>query len=351
MKIGNNYDFIRLIAASIVIVGHAYPINGLIAPEILGTPLHVYGVIIFFSISGYLIAQSWMNDPDPVRFFMKRGLRIFPALIVVVLLSAFVLGPLVSTLSVSNYFSNGSTYFYLRSMGLYIIYYLPGVFEHAPIANATNGSLWSLPAEFFMYIVTPTLMVLAGRGKSIAFALLTVVAACAAIYIQIGYTGPRLVVYATEVRAAVSMAAYFAMGAFLAVCKKVPLRTEYAVFAFLAYVLAIVLPTGVYRPYIAATVTSVTIPYIFITMGQHSTRLLKSAGRYGDFSYGLYLYAFPIQQVLTLKLPHMPLVTHIGLAFILTIPCAALSWHLIEKKALTFKPRESSRLSPASAIR
>jgi peptidoglycan/LPS O-acetylase OafA/YrhL len=341
MEHTDNFDFLRIVAASVVIVGHAYPINGEPYPSILNTPLSVYGVMFFFSISGYLVSQSWVNDPEPVRFFLKRCLRIFPALVAVVLLSVFVLGPLVTTLSAHEYFTNGSTYFYLRNVALNIIYNLPGVFEHAPIALATNGSLWSLPAECLMYLVTPAVMLIAGRIKPLAFFVLSVCMACAAVYIQVDYKGQRLVMYGTEVRAALAMGAYFAGGALLAVSRSIPLRTEYAVFASFIYVLGAILPTGPYQAYISATLSSLTIPYVWIVAGRHSTQLLNSAGKRGDLSYGLYLYAFPIQQTLRYEFPAMPLIAQIALTFALTIPCAALSWHFIERTALKFKPRSA----------
>jgi peptidoglycan/LPS O-acetylase OafA/YrhL len=327
-----------------VIVGHAFAINGVRQPFFLGVPLAAYGVIIFFSISGYLVSTSWLNDPNPARFFAKRSLRIFPGLIAVVLFSAFVLGPVASTLGASDYFANLDTYRYLRNIFLYVIYYLPGVFEHSPIANATNGSLWSLPAEFFMYLVTPTLMVLAGRSKAAAFAVFAVLTAAGSIYLQYSFTGERPVIYGTEVRAALAMACYFSAGVVFAILeKKIPFGIEYAVIAFLLYAWTAV--SGAH--YLASIVATFAVPYILITIGRQSAPVLSSAGRYGDFSYGLYLYAFPIQQFLQLKLPGMPLFGHIGLAFLFTIPCAALSWHLIEKKALGFKPRSFATALPA----
>ncbi|MBS0216712.1 MAG: acyltransferase [Proteobacteria bacterium] len=306
----------------------------------------VYGVMIFFSISGYLVASSWLHDPSITRFFMKRSLRIFPALIVLVLFTIFAVGPMNTTLSLPDYYSNPLTWNYLRNIGLYIVYYLPGVFEHSVIPNAVNGSLWSLPAEFFMYLMTPLLMLLLPWRKEVMFAIFTIFAACAAVYIQTGYQGPRPVAYATEVRAALSMAAYFSAGAFFAISERwLPLRADIAVFALFAYVLAIVLPLGDHSAYISAIVSSIAIAYIFITIGKSATRTLQSAGKYGDFSYGMYLYAFPIQQFLHVRLPNMPLVGHILLATLMTIAFAWLSWHLVEKRALQFKPKAKRKSS------
>src|SRR5579871_1464824 len=90
----NNFDHVRLFGALLVIYGHAYPLTGTVIPGFAANGVATIGVKIFFSISGYLVAQSWLRDPNIVRFFTRRALRIFPALIAVVLLSTFVLGPI-----------------------------------------------------------------------------------------------------------------------------------------------------------------------------------------------------------------------------------------------------------------
>lgn len=89
----NNLDLVRLFGAALVIYGHAYPIAGAASPGFAANGVATIGVKIFFSIRGYLVALSWLRDPHLGRFLLRRSLRIFSALIVVVLLSALVLGP------------------------------------------------------------------------------------------------------------------------------------------------------------------------------------------------------------------------------------------------------------------
>ncbi|MFC5430199.1 acyltransferase family protein [Paraburkholderia denitrificans] len=351
----NNFDFLRLLAASLVIVGHAFALNGATAPTILSIPVHGYGVAIFFSISGYLVASSWLSDPNAARFFAKRALRIFPALIMIVLVTVFMFGPAVTTLSRSDYFANPATYGYLRNMRLFIVYYLPGVFEHSPIPNAVNGSLWSLPAEFLMYIVTPIVAVVAMGRKAIAFGALSAAFACVAAYLQSGYKGPMVVIYATDVRAALEMGAYFLAGGMFSVLKRrIQFSAKYAAAALLVYFISARLCTTPHEFYIVSVVSAFVFPYLYITAGQKATPILSSAGKYGDISYGLYLYAFPIQQLLQSKFSSMPVIGQIVLAFVFTIPCAALSWYLVEKKAAMFKPerrRSQDRSIAISAVK
>jgi len=171
---GNNLDAVRLAAAWLVLYGHAFIFLGLPEPLFLSwLPLGPLGVLIFFTISGYLVSQSWARDPSLPRFLARRALRIFPALAVCTLLSVLVLGPLLTTLPLADYFASPHTVGYLRNIALYIGYYLPGVFEHNRVANAVNGSLWSLPVEFAMYLVIAAVGVLrASRWVVLALAVL-----------------------------------------------------------------------------------------------------------------------------------------------------------------------------------
>ena len=123
----NQFNFLRFFAAFLVFFGHGYVLIGSHPNTVL---THSLGVYIFFAISGYLISMSWDKDPSLIRFFIRRSTRIFPALIVCILLSVFILGPVLTTLTIKEYFSNYATLFYLSNIFLFVSYYLPGVFEH-----------------------------------------------------------------------------------------------------------------------------------------------------------------------------------------------------------------------------
>jgi len=346
MKLRNNFDFLRFFAASIVIVGHSFPMLGLAQPVFLGTPIATFGVVIFFSISGYLISGSWLREPSFAPFLAKRALRIFPALILVVVLSSFVFGPIFSTLSISDYFSDGYTYNYLRNIGLYIIYRLPGVFTNAPIPYAMNGSLWSLPAEFAMYLLTPLILLLPMRKTGMTVA--AIVMALVSVYLSYYYAGDRPVVYATEVRAACAMGCYFAGGALLRLVKdKMRITLLRASGLFAIYVILAIFCDGHLR-YLSATVAAFIVPYIVIAVAEARTIRLPDAAKYGDLSYGMYLYAFPIQQALVqYSGARIGVYGEMAAAFALTIPFAVLSWHLLEKRAMALKPKTRNAFEPA----
>jgi peptidoglycan/LPS O-acetylase OafA/YrhL len=115
----NNFDLMRLFGAVLVIYGHSYPLTGAVGPGFAANGIATIGVKIFFVVSGYLIAQSWLRDPNLFRFLIRRCLRILPALFVLVLVTAFMLGPWLSRLPASEYFAHPGTYNYLKNIVLY----------------------------------------------------------------------------------------------------------------------------------------------------------------------------------------------------------------------------------------
>ena len=147
----NGFDGLRLVAASLVIYGHAYPLTGRVGPALLGSYLHAIGVKIFFVVSGYLIAASWRADPDMARFWARRSLRIFPGLILVCLVAVLALGPALTMLSPGEYFRAPATPAYFWNIALYPMFDLPGVFVAGQPLTAVNGALWTLPVEVAMY--------------------------------------------------------------------------------------------------------------------------------------------------------------------------------------------------------
>jgi peptidoglycan/LPS O-acetylase OafA/YrhL len=154
----NNLNLIRMIAASAVLVSHAFPIAlGEGTPEPLkagfGYSLGTLSVFAFFIISGFLIAASYERSSSRRRFLAARTLRLFPGLIVSLLLVAFVMGPVVTTLPVVQYLSDPDTYrFILRNTALISPQYtLPGVFETNPYPTV-EGSIWTLVYEVLCYV-------------------------------------------------------------------------------------------------------------------------------------------------------------------------------------------------------
>ncbi|MDM0011076.1 acyltransferase [Variovorax sp. J22P168] len=338
----NNFDFLRLLAAALVILGHHYVVFGRLesVPGLLGKGVHVLGVEIFFAISGYLVASSWKFDANLPRFMLKRSLRIFPALIGVCVFSVFLLGPIFTNLSAREYFSSRATYGYFSNVWLYVAYSLPGLFEGNVIKAVVNGSLWSLPAEFSMYLLVAFLGLCAALRVSsrVLWAGALLASVLGKYYLSEVRVGPPPIVWGTSVTATLEVGVYFVGGAFIA-----SLGDRFKpslVLAVVSIALIFALPLSVNR-----WVDALLFPYAVLALGMLSTPYIREAGRFGDFSYGLYLYAFPIQQALyqTMGLRlglQIPLLLTLGA----TLALAAVSWHWIEKPSLRYKPTRGAKI-------
>src|SRR5215470_11587031 len=184
----NNFDALRLFAAISVIFSHSFLIaEGTQNREwlILLTGnqciLGLTGVFIFFAISGFLVTQSFEQTPNRLHFLAKRALRIFPGLLIATLLSAFVLGPLVTTLPLASYLSRAEPYQYVIGNTLLdqTVHELPGVsFVDNPVGLEINGSLWTLRLEFAMYLMVLALGLLRLLTVRTALLLLAFGIAC-----------------------------------------------------------------------------------------------------------------------------------------------------------------------------
>src|SRR5688500_17700189 len=128
------FDLIRLGAALMVLVSHQFALLGLEQPRILNQTLGICGVYIFFVISGFLVVQSWERDPHLLRFGIRRSLRLFPGLIFVVTLTPLLLGPLLTSQQIKQYFSSPDTWSYLSNIALIGVDRLPGLFEDNPLS-------------------------------------------------------------------------------------------------------------------------------------------------------------------------------------------------------------------------
>lgn len=157
----NNLSFLKFIASLLVIYSHSYAVSvlntqGDIFYRLGGSKLSLgaFAVGVFFFFSGFYICRSVEKAKNANRFFSARIRRIFPALIFVILLTVFVLGPIVTSLNIVEYLTNKKTYLYLLNIVLIPVHKLPGVFESNVYNLAVNGSLWTLPFEFLCYFGT-----------------------------------------------------------------------------------------------------------------------------------------------------------------------------------------------------
>ncbi|TAM15663.1 MAG: acyltransferase [Rhodanobacter sp.] len=337
----NNFDAIRLLAAITVIFGHAHPLAGAASSALLANSVQALAVKIFFVISGYLICTSWTLDPNPARYLKKRALRIFPALFVICVLTVFVVGPLTTSLPIWRYFSYPHTFGYFRNVLLYPIYDLPGVFAHNAYPIAVNGSLWSLPVEFSMYLVLPMVLPFGAAFRSRSLIVVVTLLFCAINlkFVRIAPPASHPVFYGSDLISVLDVAPYFMLGALVKVCR-LERMLDSAIALFLVFLTALIPPSSAVG---SELVLFFLLPYCTLSLALARHPLLSKAGRFGDFPYGLYLYGFLVQQTVN-HFTHNTLsaLQNASVSLPVALALAVLSWRYVEKPMLALKPRPNT---------
>jgi peptidoglycan/LPS O-acetylase OafA/YrhL len=338
----NNFDQLRLLGALLVIYGHSYVLLGREVPIFASSTVSTFGVKIFFCISGYLVTMSWLRDPHLVRFFVRRSLRIFPALIAIVLLTTFVMGPLLTRVPARDYLASSDTYNYLNNIRLHITYFLPGVFETNIHTQVVNGSLWSLPVEFAMYLAVPALVGLAALvRRRWAFAAMVGAFVAATLWVTKVQPQKQWIVYETNIWTILELGSYFVLSAACAVYQLEHKLNPYVAMAGLL-ALALFQP----GPVVQESLLMFVLPYVTLCYGTGDAPLARVL-RSRDLSYGLFLYGFPVQQILiqffgTYLSPWRLFAT----ATLIAAGFAWVSWHFIEVRALAHKPKPARTSAP-----
>ncbi|MEH6581752.1 MAG: acyltransferase [Halioglobus sp.] len=331
----NNFTILRIVLAWLVLYRHAYPIQftpGAKDPlQLLFLGSATAGEIAvngFFAISGFLVVASLVRR-GVKDYSLSRILRIYPALILCTVLSVFVLGPLFTTLSLSDYFSRSATFDYLwNALGvLRMEWSLPGVFE-SNARRAVNGSLWSITVETRCYI----LLAVAGlfgafRDRTTANFLMIAV-----FLFSLGFFAdvPLIGINPKWSRPGL----FFLIGVFFYVNRdRVYLDIR---LALLAAILAYSSFGTPWYPH----VFPLSFVYLIFYLA-YTTRYIDTDGKIGDISYGIYIYAFPVQQMVAHLFPDFTPLKNVALSTLVVIPMAYLSWHYIEKPCLRLKQKLS----------
>lgn len=279
------------------------------------------------------MAKSWVSSGRFATFARNRVLRIFPGLAVVVLVSTFALGPLFTTLPLYAYFHDPATHRYLLSAALDNQRGLPGVFAANLHAGLLNGSLRTIPYEFAMYGVLAACGLIAGRHFrwAILAMYLLMLAGCIS-YLQ--FLSPLLQLRELEEHA-VDFGAYFFGGATVWCFRDViVLRGSLVALCCAALILRNALGVD-------AVVWNLALPYIAIWVGMQPAPGWTAHFQHNDYSYGLYIWAFPIQQAVVSLIGPDSFVLNLLLASAAAFAAAALSWHLVERPFLGLKTRRA----------
>ena len=332
----NNFDLLRLLAAWAVLVSHSYALVGREQPlHQFGTTLGNLGVLIFFGVSGLLIRRSWDHDPNPRDFWAKRALRLLPALVVTAVLTAFVLGPAVTAVRLSTYFTSWETWLYPVRLTLMVPFgaQLPGVFDDNVHSGAVNGSLWSLPLEVLAYATV------AGMGVLGLLARRWVVTAMA--FASLAWAAWWVPTMSDAVGSAYVLSAFAVGAAAFTWRDRIVLSLPLAL-----VVLAVCAAAGLGPTSVRVVTWTVAAVYLSYWFAYALPRLGRAMTRFGDTSYGLYIWAFPIQQLVVLLVGNDadPWLV-IGIATPVVWLLALASWRLVERPALRHKPRPT----PAAA--
>jgi peptidoglycan/LPS O-acetylase OafA/YrhL len=336
-RIANNFDIIRILFAWFVIVSHSYVLNGNGPTDPLANLTNGYmifsfiGVKGFFIISGYLIIQSLERSQSVVDYLTKRILRIFPALLVVLALTIFVIY-FIYPLQHGYYLLDPEIYKYFFGNGILFMphFFIKGVFENLPI-HAINGSLWTIEFEFFFYIVL-LLFFPIRKNKSLLKILLSIIL----IGLLIGYIffldHLKKITNPINLELAFDLSTYFLMGSFIACFNwdRIPFKLWIASVSGLVLIMATIFKLNYCW-------VQISLPFIVIFLGKQSSKLATISHQIlGDPSYGIYLYGFPVQQFIIYFFKPSTMI----LLMSSTLVCfliGYLSWTLIEKKALMYK--------------
>lgn len=349
----NSFDFFRLVAATFVLVSHGpllWDGRGDWFSDHTGlTSLGTIGVAMFFGISGYWIAASWSNARSLGTFAANRALRIFPGLFTCVVVTTFLLGPAVTTLDAAQYFTAPLTWIYLKGAILLPQWSLPGVYEGNVTPKVVNGSLWTLPIEVFAYV---TLAVL-GITKALDRRIAPVIALAGfALYVAATHGWvPRLPSMLGTDALPLAESAKLLMAFYIGVSMRLdPRRWERAWVTLVLVAAAFATSRTAWAPAFAIAAAAHGV----VLLGRTAWPVVHNAGRFGDFSYGLYLYAYPLQQAFSGPWrPDVNVAAYQMICFLTVFAAAVLSWFLVEKPALRLKRRtllEPARDPPREAV-
>lgn len=336
----NNLDLLRLSLAILVIFAHSYALT-------LGTnanePLYLFSggqltfgdfaVDVFFIISGYLVSRSWSNTGNIFKFLKKRFLRIYPAFI-----AASIFGLILARISVTphkhSYIDPKILLWHLLTLK---DFYLEGAFASNPFSGVINGSLWSISFEFWCYFGTAILGLSKLMDQRRAILALFLISWCISIVfamlnLRIGGAGLISQIFGYPPIWARIMPFYL-MGTLLFLYQDWfrEFGDRLSMFAFWLVLVALSAPFG----------ATVLMPFILglLVYRISTARAIQSPQLKGDYSYGVYLYAFPVQQLLLCFWPQLSPGQLLVISLIPIFGMASFSWHLIESRCISRRPK------------
>lgn len=350
----NNFNLIRFIAAILVLFSHSAVIvtgDHSLEPLFnkLGFSLGYISVDVFFISSGFLITASLLQRNDLISFAWARILRIYPGLIVATLLTIVLLG-LFSSLGWGEYLKNEDTQLFLHKNTVIFFgvhYQLPDVFNGLALPDIVNGSLWTLPWELRMYCLIGFiggLCFYTARFQSVQLPKIILYIALISTTALYAYRVIFGEIPLNFEASALRFTSLFFIGATFYVFKeRIVMSTKLAVVA------AVILFVCSFNKVIFFFSYMIFLPYLVLYLAYVPKGFIRHFNKLGDYSYGMYVYAMPVQQALVALVPSIGIAALSIQAFIITLIFSLFSWYYVEKPALALKNIVHSK-KPAAQV-
>lgn len=330
----NGLSTIRLALASTVVLWHSFPLTGHdIHPEGLREVVGSFRVDAFFAISGFLILRTWNRRPDGKFFVRSRLMRVLPAFWVNLVVTALIVAPLVLWLAdrdVGTLFrgDHSAWHYITQNASTWMFFFdIGGTPTDVPVDGAWNGSVWMLKWEMLCYAALLALGLLGlTRSRKLILSL------CAAAWVAVLVVSVVGASPSSLFDEAIRFALMFLAGASLwAFADRIPSDWRLAVLSIVGIV------AGIWMPDYRLTAAP-ALAYLVMWLAVHMTH--QRWNRKRDYSYGIFLYGFPVQQsLMVLGWPYIHPIPFFLVSLALTVPLAALSWHLVEHPIANWKRR------------
>lgn len=339
----NNFDIVRFSLAFIVMLVHAAEVTRSADIRFLSQFLNSdFAVRGFFAISGFLIAKSYLRSKSLTSYFIKRAQRILPAYIFVIVL-CFVIGMCLTTLPLMDFLKNKETIKYLIANFSFLNFIqpsLPGVFTSNP-NQPMDGSLWTIKAELTLYVLLPFIVPLMKKNPLKVWSIIFVISCAWFFYFTSLYTGPKADTLAKQF---VSLSSFFFFGSLLAIHQPTFVRLkEITIVSLVVFLLF----KNTHYSFIIEPIAFSSVVILFCTNLCKEVKI----SQYGDLSYGMYLYHWPIIQVLQ----HFGLFATnafigLGLTIVITLALAYTSWNVLESRFLKRAHHKQPSIAPPTNI-
>jgi peptidoglycan/LPS O-acetylase OafA/YrhL len=324
----NNLDLIRIICAISVIfshslvlaknVGHSDPLNSIVGFAYIGPT----AVKIFFFISGILVTNSLITTKNATHFVVSRFFRVYPAYVFLIIISTFIIGPILTSLSYNDYMQSPVTLMYAwENIFLNTHYFLPGVFDNNIYQGSVNGSLWTIPYEVAAYAILLGIYFIFGSRNRLLLS-----AICIVVILSPAFGLNKILFINSTTPEVYMLAPCFALGALFAINRdfiKVSLSIPIGFFILFYFVSD-------------AFLSQMFFYFMMCTLALYvsTVNIVKYIKPRHDISYGIYLWGFLVQQIIYNYIPSLSLHLNQIICIAVTIVFSYISFFVVEQPSM-----------------